>query len=89
MKVYEVLATIVVEDSIGDETIANLCRENIEVAVMEDFCISNCMTHFELKETIDYPDGSRGDKDYEKMFDNWMKKSQEVIERIRKEKQGP
>ena len=52
MKVYQILATLIVEDEVDDSRIGELCRENIETAVMEDFYISNCITHYELKETM-------------------------------------
>lgn len=86
MKVYQILATVIVEDEIDDSRIAELCRENIQTAVMEDFYISNCITHFTLRETIDYPDvpPSENDPNGEK-FDGWIKKSQEIIEEIAKD----
>jgi len=88
MKVYEILTTIVVEDVIDKPDIIKICND-LEEAVRNRLFISNQMCHYELKETIDYPDGTRGDKDYEKAFDNWVTKSQQVIDRIRKEKQEP
>ncbi|OQC43627.1 MAG: hypothetical protein BWX59_02364 [Bacteroidetes bacterium ADurb.Bin028] len=88
MKVYQILTTIIVEDEVDDSKIGELCRENIETAVMEDFYISNCITRYELKETIDYPDTPPSKKDGEK-YDKWMDKSQEVIERIEIEMRNP
>jgi len=90
MKVYQILATLIVEDEVDDSRIGELCRENIETAVMEDFYISNCITHYELKETIDYPDTPHFEKDEdEEKYDKWIDKSQEVIERIENEIRNP
>ena len=88
MKVYNILATVIVEDEVTDLEIANICRENIHAVIMEDFYISNCITHYELKETIDYPDPPEIDSKGEN-FDKWIKKSQEVIERIQVEIRNP
>ena len=90
MKVYQILATLIVEDEVDDSRIGELCRENIQTAVIEEFYISNCITNYELKETIDYADipPSEKDPDGEK-YDKWMDKSQEVIERIMVEMRNP
>jgi hypothetical protein len=88
MKVYQIMATVIVEDEIHDFEIANICRENIEIAIREDFYIANCITHFALKETIEYEDTPPRDPKGEQ-FDNWMKKSQEVIDRIQMEMRNP
>lgn len=93
MKVYNILATIVVEDKIDDSVIAQICRENIELAIKEDFNIGNCITHYDLKETINHPDISIidtvSDEVYENEYDGWIMKSQEVIDRIKMEMRNP
>jgi len=93
MKVYNILATVVVEDNIDDKRIADVCNENIQKAVMEDFNIGNCIVHYELKEMIDFSDlpirDSIGDDDYDDKYDEWIKKSQEVINRILVEMRNP
>lgn len=61
---------------------------------MEDFCISNCITNYELKETIDYADlpnriDLNNDDKYDAIYQNWTNKSQEVIEKIENEIRNP
>ena len=83
MKVYQISAIIIVEDDIDDSRIQDICNENIQTAVMEDFYISNCITHYELKEVVDYPDTPPSEKDIDgEQFNNWIKRSQEVIDQI-------
>jgi hypothetical protein len=91
MKVYQILVTLVVEDEVDDSKIRELCRENIQTAIMEDFFyISNHTSHYTLKETIDYPDVPPHEKDKDgEAFDKWISKSQEVIERIEIEMKNP
>jgi len=83
MKVYQISATIIIEDKEDESRIKDICNENIQTAVLEDFYISNCIVDFELKETINYPDtpGSENDPDG-RCYDNWINKSQEVIDKI-------
>jgi len=82
MKVYNILTTIVVEDKVDESEIQNL-QEDIQTTVLEDFYISNCVVHYELKETIDYPDTPSRENDPEgEAYDKWIEKSQEVIDRI-------
>jgi hypothetical protein len=90
MKVYQILATIVVEDIIEEQRIRDICRENIETSVNEDFRIANCATHYTLKETINYPDTPLGEGDPTgKHYDRWLGKSQEVIDRYLIEMRNP
>jgi len=90
MKVYQILATLIVNDNIDDSRISELYRENIQTAVMKDFYISNCITHFDLKETVDYPDPPINENDPDgEFYDKWIQKSQEVIERIEMEMRNP
>jgi len=90
MKVYQILATVIVGDSIDNSRISELCRENIQTAIMKDFYISNCITYFDLKETIDYPDPPINENDQDgKFYDEWMQKSQEIIEQIKIEIRNP
>ena len=99
MKVYQILATVVVEDNLSESKIKVVCNENIEKAIekaiMEDFCIGNCFANYELKETINYPDlppldiEKLHDEVYGDKYDEWMKKSQEVIDRYLIEMRNP
>jgi len=89
MKVYNILTTIVVEDRVDESEIQNL-RSDIQTAVIENFYISNCINHYELKETIDYPDTPPRENDPEgEAYDKWIEKSQEVIDRILIEMRNP
>ena len=96
MKVYQITATVIIQDRVDEDKIEQLCMENIYKAVMEDFYIGNCITHYELKETIDYPDIPLDkeldhiyEDEFEDEYDNWIKKSQEVIDRIKMEMRNP
>jgi hypothetical protein len=93
MKVYNILATVVVEDNLSESKIQLVCRENIEKAIMEDFYIGNCVVHYELTKTIDFPDlpplNDVSDEIYEEKYDAWMEKSQEVIDGILVEMRNP
>lgn len=41
MKVYNILATVIVEDKIEDNEIGDICIENIQDVIMENFFIAN------------------------------------------------
>jgi len=90
MKVYQILTTLVVEDKIEDKEIGEICKAIEEDVISDNFYISNCMNLFELKETIKYPDTPVLEDDAtEGAFNNWMKKSQEIIDQIEIEVRNP
>ena len=90
MKVYQILATVIVEDSVEASEIGKLCK-HLEEDANYNIRMSNYITVYTLDEIINYPDppSDINDNSYEKLYDKWMDESQKVIDRVKMEMRNP
>ncbi len=87
MKVYETKVILVTENHINKNDVIELFEEFCDdLSQIEDLSITNL--HFKVKSSrIKYKDVSRDDEEnYETNLVNWLKKSQKVINEIKKQK---
>jgi hypothetical protein len=87
MKVYETKVILVTENHITKNNIVELFDQFCDkLSELEDLSLSNI--HFRVKSSrIKYSDVDRDkEEDFETNFDNWIKKSQKVINEIKKQK---